>query len=129
MQNCRVTIATSVDSGQETTVSRSGKLHFKPDGSCLLQYSETQAKVCMEIEENAVKIDRLGDYELHLQLKTGETCSGLIGIGGSNGEVQTKTKLLEFKESENGILLLLKYDLIVSGEEQKMKLRLHAKII
>ncbi len=129
MQDCRITIATSVDGAQESTVSHFGKLHFNKDDSCLLQYNETQAKVSMEIEENLVKIDRIGDYELHLQLKKGAICSGLIGIGGSNGEVQTRTKLLEYKESENGVLLLLKYDLLVGGEEQKMKLRLHAKII
>lgn len=128
MQVCQITIATSVDGARETSVSYTGTIDTSKLGVYSLQYLENQANVCMRIDRESVEIEREGDYSLSLRLKQGVTCSGSIGIGGSSGEVQTKTYLLEWKESKDSILLLLKYDLIISGEKQRMKLRLHGKI-
>jgi uncharacterized beta-barrel protein YwiB (DUF1934 family) len=126
MQTCDITIVTNAD-GQETSVSKTGVWSVLPNAEISLQYEETNAKICMTVGKDEVRVDRTGDYTLSLLLKQGKRCEGKIGIGGNEGKVFTQTKKLERKEKDGSLLLILHYDLLIGDEPQKMKLRLHAK--
>lgn len=128
MSACNIQITTTAD-GVETRFSQRGVWTALSAVEIRLEYEEEQARVQIVIGENGVQIHRLGDYTLDLTLKQGETLRGSLGIGGASGEVFTKTERLEYLLKENSALLLASYDLIVSGEIQKMKIRLKAEQI
>ena len=125
MDACALIITTTVD-GQENTVSYNGEIRLLIDGADL-HYQDGQSVVTMEIRRKGVSVLRQGDYTLKLRLEEGKRTSGAIGIGGSEGEVFTKTENLAYSVSERSLLLKAQYTLIVGGESQEMKLRLHAK--
>ena len=126
MQACKLTITTTAD-GVENTVSRDGEAELSLT-SVQLRYREESAFVVMKLEGESAEIQREGDYSLRLFLKRGELTQGTIGIGGSNGEIQTFTHRVSYSISKDSLLLSLHYDFIISGERQVMKLRLLARL-
>ena len=54
---------------------------------------------------------------------------GEIGIGGAGGEIHTFAHRVAYSVSKDSLLLSLKYDLLISGEKQEMKLRLLARLV
>ena len=125
MEACRITITTNAD-GVENQISRDGEMEFSIDGATL-RYREENAFIFICLKGENAQIQREGDYSLRLNLKSGETCEGEIGIGGQNGGVETFTRKIKSSISKDTLLLLLDYDLIISGEKQEMKLRLISK--
>ncbi len=125
MDACVLTITTTTD-GQEYTVSYDGELKLLVDGGDI-RYQDGQSRVDMEIRPAGVSILRQGDYTLKLRLEEGKRQVGAIGIGGSEGEVFTQTEKLAYSVSERSLLLKAEYALLIGGERQEMKLRLHAK--
>ena len=125
MKDCTLTITTTAD-GRENTVTYQGKMKLESSYADL-RYVEEQSQVHIEIEGETVRIMRRGDYTLRLTLEKGKRHAGAIGIGGAEGEVFTKTDELTYSMKNNSLLLFLRYDLIVGGETQTMKLRLLAK--
>ena len=122
MKLCQLNITTSAD-GVENSIVREGEmdLSFSDLRIC---YREDNALVFLQLKEGVTSIVRKGDYTLSLSLKQGELTKGEIGIGGQGGEVETFTHRMAYSLSKNSILLLLHYDLIISGEKQEMKLRI-----
>ena len=96
-------------------------------GKVVLRYREENAWVLLTIENGQAIIDRQGDYTLYLVLKEGESTKGLLGIGGNQGELETITHKVAYSLRKDSLLLSLQYDLHISGEIQKMKLRLLAR--
>ncbi len=125
MQACRVTIATTVD-GKTTEIVRDGKMLL--DYACAkIYYEEENANVAVSFENGQVFIEREGDYTMRLMMKKGETCDGVLGIGGSEGYVQTKTERIAYSLKEDSFMLSMHYDLLIGNETQKMRIRLFAK--
>ena len=122
MKRCRLTITTIAD-GVETAITREGKMKLALSEAELL-YREECAQVLIRLRNSTAEIVREGDYNLHLYLQEGMQTSGSIGIGGSDGEIQTFARRVAYSISQDALLLSLQYDLIISGERQKMKLRL-----
>ena len=125
MDACVLTITTTTD-GQESTVSYDGELKLFVDGADI-RYQDGQSTVIMEIRRAGVSVLRQGDYTLKLRLEEGKRKVGAIGIGGSEGEVFTQTEKLAYSVSERSLLLKAEYALLIGGERQEMKLRIHAK--
>lgn len=126
MQACRIIIHTTVD-GRETQTIREGKMSFTKL-SAILVYREENAEVSVIFENGATKIERRGDYALSLILKSAETTQGSIGLGNSQGEIQTYAYKVAYSIGKDSVLAVLQYDLIIGKERQKMKLRLHGKL-
>ncbi len=125
MQACKVTIATTVD-GKTTEIAREGKMSLS-NGGAKITYAEEDAVVTLCFENGEVAIDRQGDYTMRLLMKKGETCEGVLGIGGAEGRVQTQTQRLAYSLKDNSFMLSLHYDLLIGNETQKMRIRLFAK--
>ncbi len=127
LQACSITITTTAD-GQETKIVRQGKMALSALSARVI-YQEESALVDMFFQGDQVTIARTGDYTLQLCLKDGETTTGSIGLGDSSGKVETQTHKASYSLGEKSLLALLHYDLMISGERQKMQLRIHAKNI
>ena len=125
MQDCYITITTEVD-GNENTITRQGQWETSVN-SVKLHYCEDNAQIFLQLVNGGAYIKRIGDYTLALPLEEGKLLKGTIGIGGSEGEVQTYTRRLSYSLKKDSLLLSLHYDLIISNESQKMKLRLLVK--
>ncbi len=125
MQSCKITIATTVDN-KTTEIVREGTMALSSQGAWIC-YSEEGAEVTLVFEGNAVAIERRGDYTMRLYMKKGEIREGTLGIGGAEGQVQTKTTRLAYSLTETSFMLSLHYDLIIGEETQKMRIRLFAK--
>ena len=122
MKSCKITITTSVD-GMENTITRKGEMELFLT-EIRLRYEEENALVSMNIQGERAQTLRKGDYELFLDLKSGETTKGRIGIGGSHGEVDVFTHKISYSVSKDSLLLSMRYYLIIGGEKQEMNLRL-----
>ncbi len=127
MRVCTVTIATQADE-RKSNVVRNGRIEITST-KVTLAYTEETAETLLVFDKNNVAIERKGDYTMRLSMQKGETRNGVIGIGGNEGEVQTKTSRLAYTLSDTSFMLSLHYDLIIGGETQKMRIRLFAKII
>ena len=122
MKTCRLTITTKTDD-QENTFTFEGEMELTPS-AVKLCYREENAAVAIQLNGETAKIEREGDYSLRLLLVRGEIQPGEIGIGGSGGEIFTYTHRVAYSITKDSLLLSLRYDLIISGESQKMSLRL-----
>ena len=127
MNKCRVTITTSVD-GQENTIARDGEMAISVN-EAMLVYREENASTRIRLQGETAEIERIGDYTMRLGLKRGELTDGEIGLGGSSGQIQSFTHRVQYSATEYSLLLLMRYDLIISGEVQKMQIRLNAKYL
>ncbi len=125
MQPCKITIVTTEENREIKTV-RDGEMRLCGLDAVLI-YKETQATVKMVFQGECVEIIRQGDYSMRLRLKRGKLEKGELGIGGSTGEIQTFAHKIAYSVRENGMMALLHYDLIISGEKQEMRLRLSAQ--
>ena len=126
MQACRVTITTSVD-GVEKTINREGECLLSAL-SCELRYHEENAAVRILLKGETAEIERVGDYSLRLHLERGRQTVGMLGIGGSEGEIGVFAHSVAYSLGKDSLLLSMHYDLFLGGELQKMKLRLIARI-
>ena len=127
MKACKVTITTMAD-GQENTIVRDGEMELSASKITLV-YREPSAAVRMQLEGETAIVERMGDYTLRLHLSRGKITEGEIGIGGSSGPIQSFTHRVNYSATENSLLLALRYDLIISGDTQKMQLRLTSRYI
>ena len=125
MKKCKVTITTSVD-GQENTITRDGEMELSV-GEVTLVYREENGATRIHLQGECAEIKRIGDYTMRLGLKRGELADGEIGLGGSSGKIQSFTHRVQYSVTEYSVLTLLRYDLFISGEVQKMQIRLTAK--
>ena len=126
MQACRLTITTKTDE-QENTFIHEGEMDLTPT-MVKLRYQEENSTVFLQLEGETARIEREGDYTLRLNLVRGEMQPGEIGIGGSSGEILAYTHKVAYSITKDSLLLSLQYDLIMSGEPQKMKLRLISRL-
>ena len=125
MQDCYITITTEAD-GTENTITRQGR--WEPSvNSVKLHYCEENAQIFLQLVDGCAYIKRMGDYTLSLSLEEGKLLDGKIGIGGAKGDVQTYARKISYFLKKDSLLLSLHYDLIISNETQKMKLRLLVK--
>lgn len=122
MKLCRFSITTTAD-GQENSFVKDGEMQLSTEEITLV-YREENALVRMVLRGETATIQREGDYSLLLNLQRGMKTAGEIGIGGSCGEIEIITHRIQYATMENSLLLSLQYDLIISGEKQKMQLRL-----
>lgn len=127
MQKCLVKIATEID-GNVAEVCHMGSCIFCTTSAKIVYKQDTSSNT-IELTDNSLRITRLGDYTLDLHFKEGELLKGTLGIGGSNGEISTKTHRLIYTLSENSLLLSLQYTLIAGDEPQETKVRLFVKTI
>ena len=99
--------------------------------SCLttLIYREDNAATRIHLKDEKAEVERIGDYTMRLLLIRGELTDGEIGLGGSSGGIQSFTHRVQYSITEQSLLLSLKYDLIISGEIQKMQIRLTARYL
>ena len=122
MKYCKMTITTAVD-GVENSITRKGEMSLLP-AEIRLRYQEENAIISINVQGDHAQIQRRGDYDLFLDLQTNSVSQGKIGIGASLGEVEIFTHKILYSISKDSLLLSLRYDLIISGEKQEMKLRL-----
>ena len=115
-------ITTSVD-GVENSITRRGEMALMPK-EIRLRYEEENALVSISVQGESAQIQRRGDYDLFLDLCVEKMTQGKIGIGGNLGEVEVFTHKIGYSISKDSLLLSLRYDLLISGEKQEMRLRL-----
>lgn len=127
MKKCRVNITTVVD-GQENSIVREGEMELSTLTTTLI-YREENASTRIRLENERAEIERIGDYTMRLNLIRGEMTEGEIGLGGSSGVIQSFTHRIQYSVTEQSLLLSLRYDLIISGEVQKMQIRLTARYL
>ena len=125
MQACTVMISTKAD-GTASEIVREGRVELLPR-SAKIVYFEENATVSVSLCGEKATIVREGDYQLSLFLENGKKTKGEIGIAGNSGEIWTQTHSIESKITEDYVVACLQYDLLVSGESQKMELRLLVK--
>lgn len=95
--------------------------------SAKLRYFENGGKVSLHISNGQVTVAREGDYILQLLLKEGKKNRGIIGISGSEGEVETVTHKIGFAIKKNSLLMSMKYTLLFDSGKQEMHLKLVAR--
>ena len=122
---CQVTIVTVAD-GRKTRVLRQGELRVTPT-EITLYYAEENAETTLILRGGRVEIVRKGDYTLAICLEKGKTLDGSLGIGGSEGVIQTKTERIGYSIAEDTFVLRLKYELLTGGEPQKMLVSIDTK--
>lgn len=127
MKKCRVTITTAVD-GSEHTITREGEMELSIASATVI-YREENASTRIRLDGECADIERVGDYTMKLHLVSGEVTEGEIGLGGSAGPIHSLTHRVQYSTTEQSLLLSLRYDLIISGEAQKMKIRLNARYL
>ena len=127
MKKCRATITTVAD-GQENTIMREGEMELFVSSATLI-YREENGSTRIHLEKECADIERIGDYTMRLRLVRGERTDGEIGLGGSTGGIEALTRRVQYSITEQSLLLSLHYDLIISGERQKMQIRLKARFI
>ena len=127
MKKCRVTITTVVD-GQENTIVREGEMAISTTSSTLI-YREENAVTRIYLEGEMADIERIGDYTMRLHIIREQLTDGEIGLGGVSGSIQSYTHRIQYSTTEQSLLLSLQYDLMISGEKQKMKIRLNARYL
>ncbi len=127
MQNCTLKITTTVD-GETSEIVRGGKMELSACGAKLC-YREENAVICMEFDGETVRIDRQGDYALRLLLRQNCLETGVLGLGGAQGEVKTFTHKIAYATAENGLTAQLHYNLLFGEEKQVMQLRILAKFV
>lgn len=127
MKKCRVTITTVVD-GQENMIVREGEMELST-ASATLVYREENAATRIYLEGEKVDIERIGDYTMRLHLIRGQLTDGEIGLGGASGGIQSFTHRIQYSATEQSLLLSLGYDLMISGETQRMQIRLMARYL
>lgn len=124
-KSCKLNIITSAD-GTETSFVKDAKMRVSENDVSIL-YNDEEAEVSLHFFEGGAEIIRRGDYSLELYLKTGEETDGALGISGARGSIRVFTHRADYRAGENSIVAMLDYVLLMSGEEQKMKLRLAAR--
>lgn len=127
MKRCRLTITTTVD-GRATEFSCEGQLSLSVR-SATLQYLQDGANVLLVLDGERAKIERIGDYSLHLFLESGEKTDGALILGGNEGGIQVFTHQVSYSITKNSLLLSLHYDLLFETDKQEMKLRILARYI
>ena len=127
MRACKVTITTLAD-GVENSIARNGEMDLSALGG-ILRYTEENASVEITLKDETATVERQGDYSLLIPLKKDVLCNGQLGICGNVGDVQTYTHKIAYTTTKDSLLLVLHYDLIISGETQKMRLRLLARYV
>ena len=126
MKKCRVTITTVVD-GQENTITRMGEMEFSPEVTLI--YREENGATRIYLAGEKADIERIGDYTMHLYLARGELTDGEIGLGGVSGGIQSFAHRIQYSVTAQSLLLVIHYDLMISGEVQKMQIRLTARYL
>ena len=95
-----------------------------------IRYTDENSNSSIYVDTNAVRISRNGEYSIELNLEEGKKTISRLGIGGSVGEIPTRTEKIAYSLTSNSVLLSLKYALVFGADEvQKMKIRLTARII
>ena len=94
MKPCFLKIVTVVD-GEESIFSQEAEMELFSE-SAKLRYFENGGKVSLHISNGQVTVAREGDYILRLLLKEGKKNRGIIGVSGSEGEVETVTHKIGF---------------------------------
>ncbi len=125
MQTCKLIIVTIVD-GQETKILRFGRLETVNE-AIFLQYKEENASVKLILEKNTAKIERIGDYSLHLSLIPTQVTQGSLGIGANEGDISVYTHQVQWNYRETEIEIDLHYQLLFGEEPQTMKLHIRAE--
>ncbi len=125
MAICKLVMESSVD-GKASKIVRMGRLEKENKGLRLF-YREENAEVTLFLQENNVRICRVGDYSLDLPLRQGEMSQGKLGLGGSEGKVEVQTYLATYTFHDGELNLSLHYDLLFGEEAQKMRLHINAK--
>ena len=121
MKKCKLVITTIVD-GQEHSIAREGEMDLSLLSPTLIYREENgTTRICLKGE--TAEIERIGDYTMRLNLAREQFTEGEIGIGGSSGAIQSYAHRIQYSVSERSLLLLLHYDLIISGETQKMQIQ------
>lgn len=123
-KSCKLNIITSAD-GAETSFSKNAKMRVSENDVFIL-YNDENAEVSLRLFEDGAEIVRRGDYSLELRLKTGEETDGSLGISGAQGGIRVFTHRADYRAGETSVVAMLDYVLLMSGEEQKMKIRLAA---
>ncbi len=124
MKKCRLSITTSVN-GEESSIIRQGTMELMPL-SAKLFYQEDNARICVFVKDNSVRIQREGDYTLSLLLQESIKNQGSIGILGSEGGIEVFAHKVNYAIGRDSLMLSLHYDLLFGQEKQEMKLRLLA---
>ena len=119
---------TTVVDGQENTIAREGEMELSATAVTLI-YREEKGSTRIHLEGESADIHRIGDYTMGLHLVSDERTDGEIGLGGSNGKIESFTHRIQYSTTEQSLLLFLHYDLLISGERQEMKIRLMARFI
>ena len=127
MQTCSVMIFSIVD-GQKKTFRKTGTLETTGVSARLI-YDDEGSRVCVKIADNAVEIERNGDYTLRLSLIEKQITKGAIGIGGSTGEVEIYTNALGYTISDTAISLRTEYVLNFPHDKQTTVLSLNARLL
>ena len=118
-------MTTAVD-GKESNFVLNGEMEVV-ENTIKIQYTDKDANVKIDIEENVVQVLRQGDYLLRLRLIQGQLTESVIGIQGSEGEIKTFAEKIAYSLRKDSLLLTMRYDLIMGNETQKMQFRLFAK--
>ena len=125
MKPCFFKIVTVVD-GEESIFSQEAEMELFSE-SAKLRYFENGGKVSLHISNGQVTVAREGDYILRLLLKEGKKNRGIIGVSGSEGEVETVTHKIGFAIKKNSLLMSMKYTLLFDSGKQEMHLKLVAR--
>ena len=127
MYLCELTCVTDTD-GSETTLRTRARI--EEDGKKIrLQYTDGEAVATICFEGKSAFIEREGEYTLTLPLKEGETTQGALGILGSIGEFPVTTNRVEYLWRNKKLMARLSYTLLMSGEQQNMKVRLTTSFV
>lgn len=126
MQSCFLKILTRVN-GEETVVYKRGNAKFEHNDCARLRYLEEGGEVRLELSNDRAQIVRTGDYSLHLRLQVGAKTTSEIGLGGSSGQVETETSLIDVRRTATGAEIKLNYALLFESEKQEMQLTIVAQ--
>ena len=125
MKACSISVSSCVD-GVENAVTREGEISLSLSSTELF-YREEDGEVRIFLQGDSARIERTGEYSLHLFLKEGETSEGILGIFGREGSIPVRCNRVAYSVGKGSLLLSLWYGLNLGEKWQEMKLRIHAR--
>lgn len=109
------------------TESGEGSLRCK-EGKYYLSYQTDSGKVLIKLENGRVNVRRLGDYSSEIEYAEGVRTKLSYNTPYGRMEMETDTKRVEYKLSDDGGFIRLEYDLYAGGRiENKMEIKIEAK--
>lgn len=125
---CIITMLTETDK-KKNVIVRFGEMRIKNDGEIILSYESEKDAGTLTVIENYATWRREGNMDAFLTFDAKKTTKGVFGSDGLDGEATIETQTVEVKIKKDVISAELEYKLKFDYGEQKMRVKINARLL